>query len=525
MIDETPTLIRSLQNPACYTHRVEKIQLLETHISWIVLTGPFAYKIKKPLDLRFLDFSTLEKRRRFCQEEIRLNRRLAPELYLDVVRITGSPDTPAVNGAGEVLEYAVMMRQFPLEAQLDRVLARGELTWRHIDDIAGQLAHFHGRISVAGPDILYGSPELVYTPIAQNFSQIRRLIDRADLPQVGRLAVWSEHSFARMRPLFAARKRDGFVRECHGDVHLQNMALIDDKVVIFDCIEFNENLRWIDVMSEIAFLAMDLDDRGVRTFARRCINHYLEITGDYAGLEVLRFYQVYRALVRIKVAVIRLSQGHLTAAAEAEARTTYRGYLDLAEHYTRDVATPIIITHGLSGSGKTTISQHLLEMFDLIRVRSDIERKRLHGLAPLARSGSRVGGDLYATEASRMTYERLAALARHAIRGGFAVIVDAAFLARHQRDRFRTLARDLGVPFVILDVTASEAVLRERVRVRQERARDASEAGIAVLEHQLAHHEPLGQDELPSVLAVSGAALPEISSDFLARFHRRLTGG
>ena len=502
--DPHTTLVRALQNPALYDHPVQGFELIQTHISSVLLTGDYAYKLKKPLDLGFLDFSTLEKRRHFCHEELRLNRRLAPQIYLEVLPITGTPEHPRLKGPGEPFEYAVKMRQFPQSAQLDRVLARGGLTAAHIDQLARTLAEFHARVAVAGADTPYGTPAAAYFPMGQNFDQIRPLVSAGFHPQLARLQAWSERARDRLQQLLAARKCDGFVRECHGDVHLANLALLDDKVVLFDCLEFNDNLRWIDVMNEVAFTVMDLDDRGQQTLARRFLNAYLEHAGDYAGLALLRFYQVYRALVRAKVSVIRLNQPGLSRAEREQIESKYRDYADLAERYTWTSAPALIITHGLSGTGKSTVTQALVEHVDTIRVRSDVERKRLHGLTAGERSGSELNAGLYTADASQRTYARLAGLARTILAAGHTAVIDATFLRRAQRDRLRTLAAELGVPFVILAIEASEETLRRRVVERERAARDASEAGLAVLAQQRAGTEPLGADESAFVLAIDG---------------------
>ena len=281
------------------------------------------------------------------------------------------------------------------------------------------------------------------------------------------------------------------------------MALIDDKILIFDCLEFNERLRWIDVMSEVAFVTMDLQDRGRPGLAHRFLNDYLQHSGDYQGLSVLRFYQVYRALVRAKVACLRLAQEGLSAAQRDDIRGHYRQYLRLAEHYTRAAPTPLIITHGLSGSGKTTISDVLLECSGAIRIRSDVERKRLFGLSSTARSGSAVAADLYSPEANHQTYQHLAALARSIISAGFAAIVDAAFLKRSQREQFHRLADDLQVPFVIFHCDAPIDLLRQRIEQREMRGRDPSEATLQVLEHQLLTQDPLHTDEADNIFTVN----------------------
>lgn len=493
MDSQLPPLIQALHNPACYPHPVQEVRLVETHISWVLLTGIYAYKVKKPLDLGFLDFSTLEKRRFYCEEELRLNRRLAPALYLEVVPITGTVSSPAMEGSGQPLDYAVKMTQFPEEARLDRMLARGELESGHIDLLAQELAEFHGRIAVAKSNQPFGNPQHVVEPVRQNFVQIRQHIDARDQAQLRRLETWSEMTFTELCPVFAARKGDGFIRECHGDAHLANMVWRDGRVLLFDCLEFNDNLRWIDVMSELAFLVMDLRDRRRPDLARRVLNAYLEHTGDYAGLAVFRFYEVYRALVRAKVAGIRASQTAETSQ-QNHAREEYRGYTELAEQCTKAPTPALIITHGLSGSGKTWVTQQLMAAMDVIRLRSDVERKRLHGIAALARSGSSVTGGIYSPDASQRTYERLAQLAAVILHAGHGLIVDAAFLQRAQRARLRAVAQQARVPFVILDIQAREAVLRRRLEDRAGRP-EASEADLKVLHHQMAACDPLSQEE------------------------------
>jgi len=506
-----PALIRALLDPVRYDHVVEKIHVVETHISWVILTGPYAYKIKKPVDLGFLDFSTLAKRRFYCEEELRLNRRLAEALYLGVIPITGSASAPVLGGAGAAIEYAVKMIQFPEEMRLDRLLARGELGPAHVDSLARELAGFHERIAVAGYDKTFGAPERVYEPVRENFEQILPRVEAPDQAQLRRLETWSRLSFEELRHTFEDRKHRGFVRECHGDAHLANMIWREGRAVLFDCLEFNDNLRWIDVMSELAFLVMDLDDRGRPELARRALNRYLEHTGDYAGLAVFRFYQVYRALVRAKVACIRGGQGGMSDEDRREVREEYRGYANLAERYTRAHRPALIITHGLSGSGKTWMSQQLLEAFDVIRLRSDVERKRLHGLPAHERSGSGIDSGLYTTEAGRRTYARLAELAHDILRAGHAVLVDAAFLKQEQRRQLRAVAERARVPFVILDLRAADGVLRERLRRRARQGGDASEADLAVLDHQLATREPLTGEEQNLALTIDAGTTPDMA--------------
>ncbi|MBW8328844.1 MAG: AAA family ATPase [Thiobacillus sp.] len=499
---ESAELIRSLHNPASYDHAAGPVRLIETHISWVVLTGELAYKIKKPLDLGFLDFSSLDKRLHACCDEVQLNRRLAPDIYLDVVPITATPAAPRVNGAGEIFEYAVKMRQFPAEATLDRLDAEGGLTVRHVDAIAITLARFHLEgCARAGADSPWGSPDAIWQPVAQNFAQIAaHLDDPADREQLDTLQRWSAAEHARLATLMAARKRDGFVRECHGDLHLGNLAWVDGSLLVFDCIEFNPELRWIDIQSEIAFCYMDLLQRGHADWAWLLLNRWLEHTGDYAGIALLRYYAVYRALVRAKVAAIRTAQtaGPERGAMLADVRTL----LQLASSLTCPLPVRLDITHGLSGSGKTTVTQRLMQAPGAIRLRSDVERKRLAGLDALARSGSGVGQNLYAADATRHTYSRLADLAGQLLDAGWPVIVDATFTARWQRDLLRETARTRKVEFRILDFPVAVATLRERIVQRSRSGNDASEADLAVLQHQLESEEPLAADEQVAIIHV-----------------------
>jgi len=501
-MSDTPELIRSLLAPACYDHAAGPVRVIETHISWVLLTGEFAYKIKKPLNLGFLDFSSLDKRLHACRDEVQLNRRLAPAIYLDVVPITGTPAAPRVNGTGEAFEYAVKMRQFPPDATLDRLDAQGGMTAQHVESIATTLARFHLEgCARAGADSPWGSPEKIWQPVAQNFVQIApRLDDPADSAQLDALQRWSEAEHARLTPLMAARKRDGFVRECHGDLHLGNLAWVDNQLLVFDCIEFNPELRWIDIQSEVAFCYMDLLQRGHADWAWLLLNLWLERTGDYEGLALLRYYTVYRALVRAKVAAIRSAQ---TAGPERDAaRAEVRTLLELATTLTRTLPVRLDITHGLSGSGKTTVTRTLMQTPGAIRLRSDIERKRLAGLDALAKSGSGIGEQLYAADATRRTYEYLARLAGEILDAGWPVIVDATFTARGQRDLLRETARTRNAAFRILDFPVPVATLRERIVERSRAGTDASEADLAVLQHQLESEEPLAADEQPDIVRI-----------------------
>ena len=470
-------LVDALRITRPFGRAVQRVETIETHISTVVLAGEFAYKVKKPVDLGFADFSTLGKRWQCCEDEVRLNRRTAPQVYLEVVAITGSIDRPVIGGQGVPIEYAVKMRRFPSESTLDALLRDGKLGPDGIDALARKVAAFHGSIRIATQADGHGSVAQVREAALDNFRQSRSyLADRASLEALDRLDAWTQDQCRRLAPTLEKRQRCGFVRECHGDLHLANVAWIDGEPVPFDCIEFNASLRWIDVMSEVAFTTMDLLAHRERGLAFRFLNAYLEETGDYKGIALLRFYLVYRAMVRAKVAAIQ------------KRGTDFDRYLRLAEGLANQANPGLVITCGLSGSGKTTIARSLAGRIGAVHVRSDVERKRLHGLASRVRARASLESGIYAERSTATTYERLARIARCILDSGFPIIVDATFLQRSQRRAFRDLARRAGARFVIVRCEAPVDALRARLAAR-EGTGDASDATPAVLDRQLAIRE------------------------------------
>jgi len=488
---EHETLVRGLMNPSAYPHPVGDVERIDTHISTVLLAGDFAYKIKQPVDLGFLDFSTLEKRHRCCLEELRLNRRTAPDLYLDVVPIVSTPEGPRVGDlGGEPVEYAVRMRRFDPGCALDHMAARGELSSGLIDRLASVVARLHAEAAVAPPG--FGTSAAARRLTDAGIEATREWTQSpSDRARLDALAARSTAEWQARAAQMDARAAAGFVRECHGDLHLANIVLLDDAPVPFDAIEFSDELRFIDVMCDVAFTFMDLMDHGVPHLAWRFVSRYLEHTGDYEGLSVLRYYAVYRALVRAEVALIRLRQPQLRRQVRLREHTSFEHYLALAERLGRPGTRALVVMTGLSGSGKSTVALELAQRLGGIRVRSDVERKRLFGFAPHDRTEHGV----YTAEATVRTYERMAQVARAAVLAGIPAVVDGAFLKRIERDRFRALARELDARFRLASCEAPPDVLRARVSARLRTGRDASEADVDVLERQMGWQERPAPDE------------------------------
>lgn len=491
--DSSLTLVNALFD-------INACNVIETHISWVLLIGQYAYKIKKPVNFGFLDFSTLEKRRFCCNEELRLNKRLAADLYLEIVPITGTPGHPQLGGTGTAIEYAVKMIRFPMGQLLSDYAKRGQLAADPIDQLGSIVADFHEAIDRTGENSPYGDSANIKHWFDENFDHIRPLLtDDSQKQQLQEIQQWGDSEWQNLADLMQQRKLQGYVRECHGDLHLGNMTLINGKVTLFDCIEFNPLLRWIDVISEVAFLFIDLLHLGYNRYAYRFLNRYLQHTGDYQGLVLLRYYSVYRALVRAKVSLLRLTQQPADDAVVKQVRCEYTAFADLAERLSKQCQTVLIITHGYSGSGKSTFATQLAEHIGAFQIRSDIERKRLFGYRADSQTGSGIDNGVYSPEASVKTYRHLKELALAVLEAGFPVIVDAAFLKTGQRDLFRQLAADCGVPFHIVSFQASDQELCRRIQQRQN---DASEATVAVLHQQQQSAQPLSEQEQSCVITI-----------------------
>jgi len=486
--DWTGTLVRGLARRDAFPHEVREFRIVETHISIVVLTGSYAYKLKKPVNLGFLDFTTLDARLRSCREEIRLNRRTAPDIYLGVVPITGTLGFPRVGGGGEVLDVAVKMRQFAPRSLMTEML---EDAPREVEaalvPFARRVADFHEsapRCTLARERYL----ERAFNAAQANFFALEGRLHPPERYPLAGLWRWVDAEWPRVKGALAERLDEGRVRECHGDLHCANVVRSGGRLVPFDCIEFSETLRVADVMSDAAFLEMDLRARGFPGYANAFLNGYLQRGGDYGALAVRPFFLVYRALVRAKVAAI------------AEEAMAISRYLVVAAELGRTERKPaIILMHGLSGSGKTHLARAMAARIDAVHLRSDVERKRLAGVPALEHSSR---PELYDVRTSEATYRRLARLSGLVLANGQHAVVDAAFLAAEQRAGFERLASTFGWPLGIVHAQAPENVLRSRIDRRLAGADDESDANQGVLTAQIERQESLTAAEAVRAIEV-----------------------
>ena len=512
-----PAWVERLLLPEAWPHPVERVKLVETHISWVFLTGPFAYKVKKPVKLEFLDFSTPDLRRHFCDEEVRLNRRFAPGLYLETVPIGGTAAAPRVGrevdesaqlGGVALREWAVKLVQFDEACRLDALFDAGRLGAAECVRLGEEIARVESSLAVADRSSGYGSPERLRAVFAMNLDEIAR--HRPDVAARTRtIGGWLSTRLERDRAAFLERVERGKIRECHGDLHLANIVLLAGRPVAFDSIEFNPELRWIDVASDVAFLTMDLESRGRVDLAAQVTSAWMEAADDFAAATVLPVHRVARAVVRAAVAAIRGAQADCSPADRHRAATECDRYLALAERLSAPPTPVMVVVTGVSGCGKSTLAGRIVGRLNAVRLRSDVERKRLAGMASTDRpDGPAAVAALYSAESTRRVYERLAGLARQLLAAGTSVVVDATCNARDERRLLAAAARGAGVPLAWLDIELPESLLLERVDRRRQEGADPSDATGDVVRRQLATREPIGDDEtspggMPRVIRVS----------------------
>jgi aminoglycoside phosphotransferase family enzyme/predicted kinase len=487
--------VRDLLHPDAYPpeERPARVELVETHISWLFLTGQYVYKVKKPVDFGFLDFTTPERRRHFCQEEVRLNRRLSPSVYLGVVEVRWDGARHTLAGPGAVVDYAVKMVQLPRERTLAALLREGKVSEAQIREVARRIAAFHAAADTGPAITAMGGLDTVRYNVRENFAQTERYVGLTLSPEAYDLLwAYSEAFMDVHAPLFTRRQAQGRVRDGHGDLHAGQIYLVDG-VLFLDCIEFNERFRWADVCADLAFLAMDLDFHGHPSLAHALGEEYRQASGDEELFLLLDFYKAYRAYVRGKVESFRLDQPGLP---EEERRAVVQRasrYFALAEGYARaPLRGPLLVLlTGLIGSGKSTLARRLAPLLRGEVISSDEVRKALAGLPPTARRWEAWGTGLYSPEMDRRTYAAMGEKAHALLREGKVVVLDASYRTAWWRREALAVADALGAPAFVVEVTAPEDALQERLRRRQEEPPGPSDGRLDILAPFREHFEPL----------------------------------
>lgn len=495
-----PPHLTALLRPEAYPHAVAAVQLIETHISWVFLTGELAYKIKRPVLYPFIDLRSRERRAFFCAEELRLNRRFAPELYLGVSAVTLENGAARISGSGEVVDHAVCMRQFRAADELGSLLERGAAAPEELAEFGGELARRHEQLPRVEAGEPWGRAESIRAALLTNLAECLRAAEVFGAEDAVR--ALAEPYRARLEadmPALGSRRAAGRIRECHGDLHVGNIVRYGGRLVAFDCMEFEPAFRWIDVAEEIAFLYMDLGARQCALQAQAFLGGYLFEGGDYQACRLLRLYGIHRALVRAKVAALR------------RAREEHSRYLAWARERLTQQRPALILMCGVAGSGKTWLARQLAPLLGAVHVRSDVERRRIAGLEARQRSGSGLGEGLYTEAMGVATYTRLRACAAGALAGDLPVIVDATFQRRDQRAKFAALAAEHAAALWVVHCHAPPAVLEARVAARAAAGSDASEADRAVLELQKARFEPIGAAENLRVIEADTTAREVLS--------------
>jgi len=497
----------AMQDPAAYSalHPVPgPVTCIETHVSWVFLTGPFAYKVKKPLRLSFIDYSTAERRAALCREELRLNRRHAPGLYVDVVPIAGTPAAPRVGATDSpAFEHALRMVQFDQRLELTRLLQSGAIAATELRDFGQRIAQMHAAAAIASGAETFGTPDHVHRVTVDNFDEIARALPGRDEAQcLARLRSEAQRLFEAGRPLMEQRRQEGRIREGHGDLHCGNVVRWQGTLAAFDGLEFDPGLRFIDVANDLAFLTMDLAVHGRADLRREVLQAWLETSGDFEAVALLPYCELYRALVRAKVAALRGQQARITATGTTGAATLAHQYLEWAVSQIGRPRPRLIVMAGLSGSGKTWLARRIAERLEALIVRADVERKRLAGLQPLEISASAPDAGIYSREFNALTYERLRDCVADCLRGNESVIVDAANLRHGERELFLAAGREHAAEVVIVHCAAPLDVLKRRVAGRAATGADASEATVSLLDRQPSYWEPFSRDEQSHVIAV-----------------------
>jgi uncharacterized protein len=495
--DTLVELIRAMSDPDIYPERPESVQVVQTHISAVFLAGDLVYKIKKPVNFGFLDFTSLEKRKFFCNQEVVLNSRFSEGIYLGVVGIYRGPTGINLIGEGEEIECAVLMKRVPPECLMLELLRQDRVTPELLDRLADRIAYFHS-LAVRGREIdAYGSPQIIRHNLTENFEQTRPYISRSISRRVFDETLDLSMKFLdENHDLIEKRVREGHIRDCHGDLHVDHVIVLE-RIMLYDCIEFNDRFRYSDTASDLAFLLTDLDYRGYPAFSEHVARRYSVASGDDDILRLLGFYKSYRAFVRGKVIGFTLDEPEISESEKQSAIESAGEYFKLSLACLKAEPSPfLIITCGLMGSGKSFLAEKLGKRLGMEPLRSDVVRKRIYGLSPGEHQLDKYGEGFYTSGASGRTYEALLAWAERSLRRGESVIVDASFARHHDRSNAREMATKAGARFRILHCAAPDQVIRRRLAERIRKPDEPSDGRWEIFPQQKAEFEPIQTNEL-----------------------------
>ncbi len=462
---ELPTLIKALLNPQAYPHTPKKVDLIQTQMSFLLLTGDYVYKVKKPVNLGYLDYTTLGKRRFFCHQEVKLNRRLCPEIYLSVVPIVKGKGQICLEGKGKAIEYAIKMRQLPQERMMNVLLQASQVTPEMVTKVAEKLAIFHKKAKTNLEVSAFGEVSTVRKNTDENFTQTEKYIGISISPQkYHHIKHYTDNFLEKNASLFLERIKQKRIRDCHGDLHAAHICFTNG-IFIYDCIEFNDRFRYCDVASEIAFLAMDLDHYARADLSYHFITAYIQLSQDKGLTQLLNFYKCYRAYVRGKVESFKLDDPYILTTEKERILAVAQGYFGLAYHYTRQ--RPLLfITTGLLGTGKTTLAQALSQRLGLVIISSDVTRKKLAGIPLTEHRFDEFKTGIYSEDFSRRTYDAMLAEAEKLLSQGQSVILDASFKKRTDRLQARKIADKIGADFLVIECILDEEIAKKRLEQR-----------------------------------------------------------
>jgi len=490
---EFSTLVTALQNPQIYPEKPAEIELVQTHISAIFIAGDHVYKIKKPVNFGFLDFTSLEKRKYYCQQEVVLNRRLAKELYLGVVEVRSHQGQISIGeGPGKVVEYAVKMKRLPQDCMMDQWLAKGAVTAKVVERIAAKIAHFHAYAATSPEISKFGNIQTIQGNLEENFSQTEKYVGRALTSDLYEEMIEATRRFMERRiPLFHKRIADGMIRDCHGDLHLQHICL-GEEILIFDCIEFNQRFRYCDVVADLAFLLMDLDYHKQPRISAELASHYLMISRDWPLYLLLDFYKSYRAYVRAKVTSFRLDDPNISSEEKSLTLQEARRYYLLSHDYAKRMnRLMLVVTGGWIGTGKSTIARAIAEALEWGWLRTDVLRKELAQVPPLEHRFEEFHQGVYSPEFSRKTYQNLFERARNHLESEKSLILDASFNKQADRQTALDLARETQADFLFIECQCSDEEIKKRLAYRAREKSEPSDGRWELLAEQKKDYDPV----------------------------------